>query len=112
MRQVLDRVHNFLLQSCRRKSAVTASRLVVPPGLRFRWQITGVRQHRFAQANPLVVEPLKSRRERGYFIHPELYGAWKTRVFGGIAARSSMPQLREAQKEQVAARAVPSPGIH
>jgi hypothetical protein len=45
------------------------------PRIEVSWQITGVRQHRFAQAYALVVEPLKSRRERGYFIHPELYGA-------------------------------------
>jgi len=75
MRQVLDRVHNFFIQCCRRKSAVSASRLVVPPWIEVSWQITGVQQHRSARPNPLVVEPLKSRRGRGYFIYPELSGS-------------------------------------
>ena len=74
MRQVLDRVHNFFIQCCRRNSAVSASRLVVPPGLRFRG-----RSPEFGSiAAPKLTRwssPLKSRRGRGYFIYPELSGS-------------------------------------
>lgn len=38
------------------------------------WQITAVRQDAYAKANPVVVEELKPARERGYYMHPELYG--------------------------------------
>ena len=44
------------------------------PGLKVSWQVTGVRQDAFARANPLVVEVEKSERERGYYIHPQLFG--------------------------------------
>ena len=44
------------------------------PGLKVSWQVTGVRQDAFARANPLAVEVEKSERERGYYIHPLLYG--------------------------------------
>ena len=38
------------------------------------WQLTDVRQNAFAQAHPLVVEEPKPARERGHYLHPELYG--------------------------------------
>jgi hypothetical protein len=38
------------------------------------WQITAVRQDPFAKAHPLVVEQQKPERERGFYLHPELYG--------------------------------------
>jgi hypothetical protein len=44
------------------------------PGIKVSWQVTGIRQDAFAKARPLVVEVEKPGRERGYYIHPELYG--------------------------------------
>jgi hypothetical protein len=38
------------------------------------WQITAVRQDAYAKAHPLVPEQEKPAAERGYYIHPELYG--------------------------------------
>jgi hypothetical protein len=38
------------------------------------WQITAVRQDAYARAYPLVVEQQKPSNERGFYIHPELYG--------------------------------------
>jgi trimeric autotransporter adhesin len=45
-----------------------------PPGLRVSWQVTGVRQDAFAEANPIVVEPEKADADRGMFLHPNLFG--------------------------------------
>jgi hypothetical protein len=45
------------------------------PNVEVSWQVTGVRQDRFAKAHPLVVEEEKEARVRGFYIHPELYGA-------------------------------------
>jgi len=45
------------------------------PNVEVSWQVTAVRHDRFAQANPLVVEQEKETRARGFYIHPELYGA-------------------------------------
>lgn len=44
-------------------------------GVEVSWQVTCVRQDPYAKAHPLEVEPIKPERERGYYIHPELYGA-------------------------------------
>jgi hypothetical protein len=38
------------------------------------WQVTAVRQDAYALANPLVVERQKSAKERGFYLHPEVYG--------------------------------------
>jgi len=45
------------------------------PSVDVSWQITAVRQDAFAKAHPLVVEVPKNARERGFYLHPELYGA-------------------------------------
>jgi len=45
------------------------------PGIKVSWLVTGVRQDAFARAHPLQVEVEKPERERGLYIHPELYGA-------------------------------------
>jgi hypothetical protein len=45
------------------------------PGLEVSWQVTGIRQDAWANAHRIPVEVDKSERERGYYIHPELYGA-------------------------------------
>lgn len=44
------------------------------PGMKVSWQVTGVRHDAFAQANPLVPEVEKPANERGFYIHPALYG--------------------------------------
>jgi len=44
-------------------------------GLRVSWQVTGIRQDVWANAHRIPVEEAKNARERGYYIHPELYGA-------------------------------------
>jgi hypothetical protein len=43
-------------------------------GMTVCWQVTGVRQDAYAQAHPLLVEEDKSADERGYYLHPDLYG--------------------------------------
>jgi hypothetical protein len=45
------------------------------PNVKVSWLVTGVRQDAFAKAHPLQVEVEKPGRERGFYIHPELYGA-------------------------------------
>ena len=45
------------------------------PSAKVSWQVTGVRHDAYATANPLIVEQAKPERERGSYIHPELYGA-------------------------------------
>src|SRR5262249_41262842 len=45
------------------------------PGNKICWQVTGIRQDAWAQANRIVVEDDKPISEEGYYIHPEMRGA-------------------------------------
>lgn len=45
------------------------------PGMKVSWQVTGVRHDAYAKAHPLRVSVRKPKEERGYYLHPELYGA-------------------------------------
>ena len=64
-------------------------------GLEVSWQVTGVRHDAFAQANPLVVEQDKSARQRGYYIHPELYGAAEEKGIEWARNPRWMQQVKE-----------------
>jgi hypothetical protein len=59
------------------------------------WQVTGVRQDAYAKANPLQVEVQKPANERGYHIHPELYGAPPERSIEWARDPGLMRELQE-----------------
>jgi hypothetical protein len=63
-------------------------------GLKVSWQVTGVRQDAYAEANPIVVEPEKVGDERGTYLHPELFGADVSRRFGAPAAHAGSAVLQ------------------
>ena len=44
------------------------------PGLKVSWQVTGIRQDPFANANRIPVEEAKNGVERGHLLYPEAYG--------------------------------------
>jgi len=43
------------------------------PTVKVSWQVTGIRQDAWANKNRIPVEEPKPDRERGFYIHPELY---------------------------------------
>jgi trimeric autotransporter adhesin len=44
-------------------------------GMKISWQVTGIRQDAWANAHRTPVELEKPDREKGFYLHPELYGA-------------------------------------
>jgi hypothetical protein len=44
------------------------------PGLEVSWQVTGIRQDRWANDNRIPVEVEKTGQERGLYVHPDAYG--------------------------------------
>ena len=38
------------------------------------WQVTGIRKDPWANANRIQVEEDKPAKERGYYLHPDVYG--------------------------------------
>ena len=81
------------------------------PNVEVSWQVTGVRQDAFAKAHPLVVEEEKDPRSKGFYLHPELYGApdekrieWARHP--GMMKR--MEERREAPRRPAAIPALPA----
>jgi trimeric autotransporter adhesin len=72
--------------------------------MRVSWQVTGIRQDAWANANRIPVEELKNNRERGYYLHPELYGAPAERQVEWARHPRMMKKL-QLQKQPMNARA-------
>jgi trimeric autotransporter adhesin len=45
------------------------------PNVKVSWQVTGIRQDPWANAHRIPSEVAKPANKRGYYVHPELYGA-------------------------------------
>jgi len=61
------------------------------------WQVTGIRQDPYANANRIQVEVDKSAAERGKYIHPEVYGLPRE---AGIGAASRMDDKKAGTARQ------------
>ncbi len=64
------------------------------------WQITAVRQDVYAKAHPLAVEQEKPERERGYYIHPELFGQPEEKRTDRARHPQQMQQLRALREQR------------
>jgi len=73
------------------------------PNVKVSWQVTGVRQDAYAKAHPLVVEQEKEVRLRGFYIHPELYGAPEEKQIEWARHPEMMKQMK-AKREAHPAR--------
>jgi hypothetical protein len=76
------------------------------PNVKVSWQITGVRQDAFAKANPMVVEEEKEPRLKGFYLHPELYGAAAEKQIEWARHPQMMKKLQEG-RQQVKEKQVP-----
>jgi len=73
------------------------------PNVEVSWQVTGVRQDAYAKAHPLVVEQEKDARLRGFYIHPEFYGAPEEKQIEWARHPLMMKRIKEMQATQLAA---------
>ena len=60
------------------------------PNVKVSWQVTGVRNDKFAQANRIVPEVNKTGTEKGRYLNPELYGQPRENGIGVL--RSGLPK--------------------
>jgi len=68
-------------------------------GMKVSWQVTGIRQDAWANAHRIPVEEDKPAAQRGYYLHPELFGQPKEK---GIERAHGPEQMRPFQKQQAA----------
>ena len=70
------------------------------PGAKVSWQVTGARQDAYAKAHPLVVEQEKEARVKGFYIHPELYGAPDEKQIEWARNPAWMHQIKEMKSKR------------
>jgi len=67
-------------------------------GMKVSWQVTGIRKDPWANANRIQVEEDKPDKERGYYLHPDLYGQPEERGISHLL-------FPKDKREEVVARA-------
>jgi len=68
------------------------------PGVKVSWQITGIRQDAYANANRIPVEEEKPAEEQGYYLHPEAFGQPASKSIA--AAHQAQASANEVQLSQ------------
>jgi hypothetical protein len=71
-------------------------------GQKVSWQVTGIRQDAYANANRIVVEEDKSAQEQGFFLHPAVFGEPEEQ---GIQWANRPEAMRQMQAERTALEA-------
>jgi len=80
---------------------VAGNRFVIrtsKPGVEVSWQVTGIRQDAYANANRIPVEEDKPAQEQGYYLHPEAFGQPESKSIA--AAHQTQPSSGEVQLSQ------------
>lgn len=72
------------------------------PNVKVSWQVTGIRQDAYAKAHTLVVEQEKEVRMRGFYIHPELYGAPPEKQIAWARHPQTMKRIQAMNARQLA----------
>jgi len=72
------------------------------PGLVVSWQVTGVRRDAWARQNPMRVEPLKAKNDRGKFLQPQVVG--KRRSTGIMSLPNRQPRKLQRNPAAIPAR--------
>src|SRR5208337_1060075 len=70
------------------------------PKVEVSWQVTGIRQDAWANAHRIPVEEQKSARERGHYIHPELYGAPEEASIAWARHPEMMKHMKEMRSQE------------
>ena len=74
------------------------------PGMEVSWQITGIRHDAWADAHRTPVEQMKSDRERGFYLHPELFGAPEEKSEEWARHPEAMRRTQQLRKNATRAR--------
>ena len=69
------------------------------PGVKVSWMVTGVRQDAYAEKNRVKVEELKAERERGYYIHPEVFNQPEEKSIEWALNPELMQKLKQQRLE-------------
>ena len=74
------------------------------PGMKVSWQVTGIRQDPWAEANRIPVEEDKAAEEHGFYLSPESYGQPKEKGIEWARNPEMMQQMEEEKEIPVESR--------
>ncbi|MFH1747892.1 MAG: hypothetical protein ABIG44_12730 [Planctomycetota bacterium] len=97
---VIDETDNDTFVQAKVVSGIRDNRFRVrtsAPGAMVSWQVTGIRQDPWANAHRIQVEEEKCEKERGSYLHPELYGQPKDRRVDLWLEAAAQPTERGAE---------------
>jgi len=63
------------------------------------WQVTGNRQDPYIKAHPMAAEQAKPEIERGFYLHPELYGQPEEMGIQWAHRPEQMRQMKEQREK-------------
>lgn len=69
------------------------------PNVEVSWMVTGVRQDAYAEKNRVKVEEDKSERERGYYLHPEVFNQPEEKSIEWARNPEMMQRLKQERLE-------------
>jgi hypothetical protein len=69
------------------------------PNVEVSWQVTGIRQDPWANANRIPVEEEKEAKLKGFYLHPELYGAPAEKSIAWARHPEMMKKLLQDQEQ-------------
>jgi hypothetical protein len=70
------------------------------PGVKVSWQVTGIRKDAWANKNRIKVEEEKPNSERGYFLHPELFGQPEEKNLEWARRPALMKRMKESRQQK------------
>ena len=68
------------------------------PQVKVSWQVTGIRQDAYANANRIRVEEDKPEQERGYYLHPQVFGQLEEKGVEWARDPTGMKQRKEERE--------------
>jgi hypothetical protein len=69
------------------------------PGMKVSWQVTGIRQDAFANKHRIQVEAEKTERERGSYLHPEVFNQPEEMGVEWVRHPELMQQRKDARQQ-------------
>jgi hypothetical protein len=72
------------------------------------WQVTGVRQDAYAKAHRIKVEEDKPERERGYYLHPEVFNQPEEKSVEWARQPLVMKEMKRQQLKEEQKRSAPN----
>jgi hypothetical protein len=69
------------------------------PGVEVSWQVTGIRRDAYANKHRIPVEEMKPERERGYYLHPQVFDQPEEKSVEWARDPEMMKQIKNQRQE-------------